>query len=198
MQKSRDKKSVFARLTAFKCGLLHLCLLLLSGCGYQFGQGDPLLDQRTLCVPYVLGDLDGDMTAALIHQLSTSGQMKYSTTCGDLILKVKLINLYDENIGFRYDRNKEGKRVDVIIPSELRRIITAEICVINAANGCVLIEPVKISASVDCDHDFNDIDGRNTFSIGQLTNEHAAKDAMMRCLNRILAQKIVDYLNNTW
>ena len=114
-------------------------------------------------------------------------------------MKVELIDFDDENIGFRYDRKKDGRRRKAIIPTETRLIATAQVTLIQAYSGEALIGPVRLAASVDFDHDYCSDRGEiNIFSLGQLNDYDTAYEAAFRPLNRVLAQKIVDLINDSW
>lgn len=173
--------------------------ILFSGCGYRFGEGELATQYKTLSVPLVLGDEDGDLTAALVEQIARSGTYQYSRDEGVLILKVELIDFRDENIGFRYDRKKDGKRRKEIIPTETRLSVTAEVTLIEACSARPLLGPARILASIDFDHDYYSSRGEiNVFSLGQLGDYDTAHDAAYQPLNRVLAQKIVDFINDSW
>lgn len=154
-----------------------------------------------MTVPYVEGDKDGLLTSAIIRQISARGDFEYLCDGGDLILKVVVVDLSEENIGFRYDRNKEGhiSKYRDIIPTETRLIALAEVSVMEACSGVIVLGPVRLTASVDFDHDYYfSRDGVNTFSLGQLSDIDAALDAVRRPLNEALARKIVDYVADSW
>lgn len=183
------------------CPLILLCASMLFSCScYQFGQGGTLATQySTISVPYVEGDLDGSMTASIINELVRSGPFQFRQTDADLVLKVKVTDLRDENIGFRYDRKKKGKLTHSIIPTETRLTAYSEVVVENARTGCLVLGPVCVRACVDFDHDYySNRDGVNIFSLGQLNDVDAAYDAAQKPLNQALARKIVDYLCNSW
>lgn len=181
-------------------GLLpSIALFLLCSCGYHFGQGGLASTYRSISVPYVEGDLDGSLTAAIVRQLTESGDYEYRNGNGAISLSVKVIDVDDQNIGFRYDRKKKGKLTKNVIPTETRITAVAEVTVYEAATCCALLGPVLISASVDFDHDYyNSRDGINIFSLGQLSDYDEAYDAVKRPLNEALAKKIVDYVNDSW
>ena len=82
-------------------------LIALSSCQYQFGRGELSERYTTISIPYAEGDLRGDLTTEVIRKLSSSGAFRYVNTGGDLTLKIKVVELSEENIGFRYDRKKE-------------------------------------------------------------------------------------------
>jgi hypothetical protein len=179
---------------------IMMSLLLLSGCGYRFGQGGIANRYATISVPYVTGDVDGSLTAAIIKQLSTSSSLEYATCGGQLTLQVILLDIHDENIGFRYDRHKKDNELKKdIIPTETRLRALVQVSVIEAASGEILMGPVKIASSVDFDHDYYSSRNQvNVFSLGQLSDVDEARDAVHIPLNEALAQKIVDYVNDSW
>lgn len=176
-----------------------LLLLLLTSCGYQFGQGGLASRYHSISVPYVEGDRDGSLTAAIVRQLTESGDYEYKNCGGALSLDVKVIDVNDQNIGFRYDRKKSGKLQKSIIPTETRIQAVAEVTVYEAGSCCALLGPVRIQATVDFDHDYyNSRDGINIFSLGQLSDYDEAYDAVKVPLSEALAKKIVDYVNDSW
>jgi len=147
----------------------------------------------------VQGDEDGDLTAAVIRELSASGGFAYCNSGGDLLLKIKISDSRDENIGFRYDRDKEGRLTRSVIPTETRQTVVAEVSVIDARSCCCLLGPALITASVDYDHDFySSRDGVNVFSLGQLSDVDEARDAVKRPVNRLLARRIVNFVSESW
>jgi hypothetical protein len=178
---------------------LFLMGLFLSSCHYQFGHGELSQQYSTISVPYIEGDREGDFTAEVIKRIGTSGSFRYETTGGDLILSIKILDYENEDVGYRYDRKKHGEIKKVIIPTETRLKVTAEVIVKDACTGQIIRGPAVISTSMDFDHDFyfsrNEV---NVFSLGQLNDIDAAQDAVMRPLYQSLAEKIVDYVTNSW
>lgn len=179
---------------------LFLLAFLCSGCGYQFGTaGDLPSTYHTISVPYVQGDFDGSLTAAVIRRIGTNGCMEYRQSGGALLLQAKIIEISDENIDFRYDRHKNGSIKHTIIPTETRLFETVEVAIIDAGSGCVLRGPVRITGYVEFDHDFyKSRNGINIFSLGQLTDYDAAEDAAHRPLNEVMARKIADFVCDSW
>ena len=187
-----------------------MCIALSSCCGYQFGQGMLARQYSTVTVPYICGDKTGEMTYALIKEISRSGALSYRNCSADLSLNVTIIDLYENNIGYRYhcndnsgDLEKNGCHPhhfsDSIIPTETRLTAIAEISVIDTSTGSLKLGPGRIKASVDYDHDYYfSPDGINQKSLGQLTNMESAKEAVIRPLSEVLAQKIVDYVIHSW
>jgi len=179
------------------------CLLLLSlaatSCGYRFGHGGLPTQYRSITVPYAEGDLDGSLTAEVIRQFSTAGAFEYRRCGGDLILNIKVLDFGDEDIDFRYYRNKEGKRTSETIPVETRLTVLVEVVVIDAATGVSVLGPARIEDYTDFDHDYYSTrDAVNVFSLGQLTDFDEAYDAAQRPLNQSLAKKIVNYVCDSW
>lgn len=173
--------------------------LYLTSCQYQFGRGELSQSYSTLSVPYAEGDLKGELTADVVRKLSSSGAFRYVDSDGDLILKIKIIELNDENIGFRYDRKRTGQRKHNIVPTETRISIAAEVQIVEACSGTILRGPTRITASTDFDHTYYTTwDEINVFSMGQLSDIYEARDAVMHPLNRALAERIVDYVMNSW
>ncbi len=172
---------------------------MFSGCGYHFGLGELPDQYSTISIPYAKGDFDGAFTTEVIRQFATTGSFKYVRTGGDLILKITLIDFDDDNIGFRYYKDKEGKRTRETIPVETRLFATAQVSVIDACTGVVVLGPAAIEASTDFDHNYYSTrNSINVFSLGQLTDFDEAYDAAIRPLNQCLAKKVVDYVIDSW
>lgn len=179
--------------------VLLLCISL-SGCGYRFGECSGTLPCRysTISVPYVEGDQNGSLTAAIVKEIARSGAFTYQCN-GALILKVVVLDVYEDNIGFRYDRRKRGTLTKDTIPTETRLTIVVDVSVVEAASCCTILGPVHLAASIDYDHDYySSRDGINIFSLGQLSDLDEAYDAAQTPLNRVIAQKIVDYISQSW
>ena len=152
-----------------------------------------------MSIPFVEGDLDGELTAELIRQVAQSGAFEYRKEGGALLLQVDVIDTSDENIGFRYDQNKKGKIKKRLISDETRTSILVEVSVKEVGTGTILLGPARLSANVEFDHDYySSRNGVNIFSLGQLTDYDEAHNAARRPLHYALARKIVDYLNNNW
>lgn len=202
--KSRRKSELYQFFNSIKYKLSLICLLFfsfgsLTSCSYQLGRGDLASSYRTISIPYVEGDMDGDLTAEIIKEISVKGGFRYVPCGGDLLLKVELLELRDENIGFRYDRKKKGELRKAIVPAETRFVTIAKVTLLDSSSHQVIRGPVRIRASVDFDHtDYSNRHGVNIFSLGQLNDIDEAYDAALRPLNRHLAENIVDYLMMSW
>jgi hypothetical protein len=135
----------------------------------------------------------------VINEISRSGSFQYLREGGALYLNMRVVDLSDENIGFRYDRKKKGELRRSVIPTETRITAQVEVNVQDASTGCILLGPARISASVDFDHDYySSRNGINVFSLGQLNDIDSAYDAVRIPLDHALARKIVEYINDSW
>jgi hypothetical protein len=188
------KKSIF-----FRFYIIGLFLFGTTSCGYRCGESDLTTRYSTISVPFVEGDPDGDLTAAVVEEIAKFGAFTYTPSQGNLILQIKVVDLSDENIGFRYDRKKRGKLRKSIVPVETRVSITAEVILIEVSSGKNILGPARLTAWVDFDHNYyTSPNAENVFSLGQLNNYDAACDAVYRPLNKALAQKVVDFITDSW
>lgn len=187
------------KIKRFLAIFVFFSLWSLSSCHYHFGHGELAQRYHTISIPYVEGDQKGELTKDIIKKMSTSGAFQYVDREGELILKIKFIDLRDQNIGFRYDRKRKGHLKRAIIPTETRLTANAEVTLIEAGTGQIIRGPTIITASTDFDHTYYATRHEvNIFSLGQLNDIDAAEDAAMHPLNRDLADKIVDYIINSW
>lgn len=169
-------------------------LVMLSGCGYQLSQSMRDGKQVTLSIPYVVGDADGRLSLEIVRAVSTLPSYRYVPYGGEQILVVALADSREENIGFRYDRKKDGKRKKEIVPTETRLFVEAKVSMVDATTNECLWGPVSIQETTDYDHFYYGHHEVNVFSLGQLTDREAAKEAACAPLNQRLAQQIVDLL----
>lgn len=184
----------FFHLVFFCAGVLSM-----SSCSYRFGNGSLSERYTTMSVPYIKGDKSGEITAELIGQLSRSGTFAYKDTGGELSLKVKILKYHDQNIGFQYSRDENGDLLEKLVPTESRLAELAEVWVEEAVSGKVILEPRRVSASVDYDFDPDLLQETiTTFSLGQFNAVDSARDVVARPLNKALAEQIIDYVTSTW
>ena len=170
-------------------------LALLAGCGYKLNTVPTLNDAPAISIPYVQGDEDGQLTAALIHQISISGEYAYRSCGGEYVLEAKIIDYTYENIGFRYDRTKRNCLEDYIIPVEMREGILLEVQLVAACSGEILLGPSRLYTDLEYDHGYYSIrDKVNVTSLGQLTDIDSAEDAAKTPLYRKIAEKVVSWL----
>lgn len=180
--------------------LMALSLCCFMSCqSYRFGEGGVLQDYSTVSVPYVKNDVEGQLTDALIKQISASGSLRYVSEEGDLVLEAEIVDFKDENIGFRYDKDDQGELLDKVVPSENRMTAIVLVTVKDRSSGKKVLGPITLASGVDYDYDFNPIkDTEMTYSMGQLNFIDNAKDAAYTPLYKGLAQRIVEYMNNSW
>ena len=191
--------------------LLFLTLLFLTGCGYHFNDDDESTiaagDVRNVSVPYIRGDSDGLLTAALIQALSSSGKFNCVQHDPDLVIDVAIVANNSEKIDYRYEHNHlKGKLVHRLVPVGTRRTIVTHVTLINGHTNEILKEPVAVKADAEYDYvDYNSIRDLLTitptgpqrtigFSLGQLDAIEGAQDDVSTPLYRRLAEKIVEGL----
>jgi hypothetical protein len=181
-------------------------VILLTGCGYHFPDKD---EKISISIPYVKGDEEGKLTKELIKQISTSTPYEYVIEEGDLILKTVIIGSGNEQTGFRYDRKEiSGKLERNLVVSENRRVITAEITLIDGMTHEILYGPIHVTGSADYDYsDVNSlpslsfvtpsgkIESLLQFSLGQMDSVEGAEDDAALAAYRGLAKQIARSLN---
>lgn len=170
-----------------------LFLFFLAGCGYTLIH--PQISPRAISTPFIEGDTGGELTRAIIRDLSKSAYFK-PTICGRYTLEINMISSKDENVGFRYDTNSLGELLNTIIPSETRWSLLVDVSIIDTYKGCLAFGPARVSASHAFDHDwYKTLEGDNVFSLGQVTDFGDAKESVYPVIAKKLAQKIVDLLD---
>lgn len=186
-----------------------ICLLFLAAsCGYHF-QNENIKDGPvTISVPYIRGDIEGQLNAEIIRLLSNDPHFECRQNAAMVTLQVAVVNDGNDRIGYRYDRNPStGKRRKNIVGIENRRHLTVEVKLIDSYTDKVLIGPVHVKARADYDYidpnsvrdlTFTNSKGKTEpvidFSLGQLDSVEGAHDDTAVFLYRQLAQKIVDGL----
>jgi hypothetical protein len=189
-----------------------LPLLFLSSCGYKLAEEERPPERETVSVPYVVGDAAGQFTNELIRELGTAGYQVENKE-GNLILKVSIIQDGSERIGFRYDRDdSDGKRQNRLINVESRKVVTAQVTLLDGISDEILLGPINVICDADYDYvdfdsprdlAFTDLQGQRlqtiNFSLGQLDTIEGAQDDALIVVYRRLAQRIVDGLvNHKW
>ncbi len=174
-------------------------ILFLMSCGYRMNEDCCPWIGSTISVPYIGGDRTGEFTEALVREVASSGAFEYVDGCGQYRLCVAICSRCEENIGFRYDINKQGDLTNTVIPVEARARIVAEFSLIETCSGKTVMGPERITATVDFDHEFEGgSENLTLFSLGQLTDWEAAQEAVPGRGGRVLAQRIVDYIRFAW
>lgn len=177
-------------------------LMALCSCGYRSSFSEEEMGEtRTISIPYISGDPEALLNNELVYQLSASGRFSCVQSHGDLTLQVTLQSDSEERIGFRYDRdNPSGDLEKNLLGVENRRIVFAQISLIENGSGKVLVGPCEVEASVEYDYTdpgsprdllFAEKQAIMPFSLGQLDSAEGAHDDSARPLYRKLSQKIV-------
>jgi hypothetical protein len=178
--------------------LLLLLSLLFSSCGWHVSNSFATGHEETVSIPYVMGDHEGILTAALAEQFETSGPFRYVQEGGTYTLNVELVDTKSQNIGFRYNpRRFETGIKKQLIPSETRRRTLAKVTLIETASQKVISGPAYITGFCEFDHQNYSINhDTNRFSLGQLTDIDTTYEAVNIPLYRSLAQNICHYIEN--
>lgn len=183
----------------------YLILILCLGCKYQFETN--LEEQTSICIPYIRGDVEGQLNQALIREISACDGFNYSYD-SSFLLHITILEDKDEPIGYRYDRNPNNQTLRKnIVSVENRRLITAEVELIDQESNCVILGPFRVKANADFDCINSDsladivvaLPNQKTqrmidFSLGQLDSIEGAHDDSAQVVYRVLARKIVEGL----
>jgi hypothetical protein len=187
------------RINKLKLSWLLASCGFLSSCGYYHEMDQEFLRYHTYSIDPIAEDWNGDLTAALVEAMAATSQIAYRPCGGEMILQIHVEDPDEKNIGFRYDHHRDGKIRKSIIPTETRLTICAEVTVTEAATNTALMGPVRLTTSVDFDHDYyTTYRGVNIFSLGQLNDYDEAYDAAYSPLIKALANRIVDYIAEAW
>ena len=147
----------------------------------------------------------------IIRKVSESTHLNFCNNQGDYSLKIQLVSLNHETIGYRKDQEKDFTLRDNIIASEGRYKAVACVSLIDNKTCKVCFGPTEVSSYVNYDYvdenslqdlSFIDENGQRVtvldFSIGQLESEESARFAAEDPLFKSLAEKIVDVISVQW
>ncbi len=186
---------------SFSKSLLLLTLgLLCQGCGYRSViHHNALSSYKTITVPYIEGDGEGEITSQVIQSLSQSGAWQYRTFDAELILKVKVLGTKAEDVGYNRFIGPDNQAERWMVPNERLLSILSEVTVIDMATQKIVLGPKNLSTSVkfDFDPEFSE-DNLVGFSLAQYNFVENAERSAHKPLNESIAQTIVDYLVNSW
>lgn len=174
---------------------LSLLTAHLMSCGYHTGMSSTLKPYRTVSIPYVAEDPNGLLTAQLAKQISTQGSLRYQASSGDLLLRIQLHDSRDYAIGFRYDRDMQGKYTKDIGPTESRLKQQVTVCLVEAATGNCLLGPTMIEANVE--YDYQSSLGQGPLlqqTLGQIDQALPATEYAQYSLHEKLAQAIAHFI----
>ncbi len=181
-------------------------LTLVMGCGYRFQDKRPDDGPVSISIPYIKGDVEGQLNTELARILSNDPHFDYVQNGGMVQLEVVVVSDGDERIGYRYDRDpNSGKRRVNIVGTENRRNLIVDVKLIDAYSQEVLIGPIQVKGRADYDYvdsnSIRDLTFTNSkgltqtvinFSMGQLDSIEVAHDDAFTPIYRQIAQKIVD------
>lgn len=191
---STKYKIHFSGYLGIKICLFMAAFLLINACGYKAGAGGSS-PGVTFCVPLIEGDKDALFSSTIIREVSSRTSFQYNSENAQTILNIRILDLDDENVGFRYDRKRTGKLRHNVIPTETRIAVQVEMTLFKACDSTPILGPLLIEAAIDFDHEYYpNRDAINVFSLGQLTDYDAARDAAIFPLSRELARRIADRL----
>ena len=185
----------------FKSLKSFVLLALLSGCGYHFVSHQ----EGTVTVPFIIGDKNGDLTAALIEELDKSPTFSFVQEDGTYQLVVKMVNSNDRQIGFRYRTNDlTGAILDKMSPTESRKSLKVSAELVHSITGETVVGPVIVESDFDYDYAdsqsyrdlaFTDAQGNTqtvlNASLGQLDAEEDASSIAKVQLHKRVAKKVV-------
>lgn len=180
---------------------LRALMLILSfslvSCGYHIGISKNLSSYRTISTAYIEEDPNGLFTAELIRQINVQGVLQYTPTGGDLLLQVQAHEPYSHAIGFRYDRDYNGKRENEINPTESRLKQKVFVSLLDTTKGKYILNSVCIDAAVEFDYQASIDSGPLLQStLGQIDQNRAAVESAHSLLHQKLAQAIVHFVYN--
>jgi len=178
-------------------------LLTCGGCGYRLATLDTT-HRPTITVPYVEGDISGELTSALIHAIAKNTSFEPRVSHGRYRLDVTILSSVHNYIGFRYDRDEiTGERIDRLQPDEERKTVKVEVQLVDTYSGKPILGPQIIEGRTDYDYVNSDVlsdlsflnkAGRREsvlqFSLGQLDAVENAREAALTPLYERLASQI--------
>ena len=183
---------------------------VLTGCGYRWEPNYPHAERPSVSVPFVTGDEDGRLTAAIIQTLGSSGLVDVVSSEGNYRLQVSILSNSVENIGYRQDPQKvDGKVRTTLLASEGRKTIAIEASLYRGDE--IAYGPYQIASDAEYDYvdgdsirDLTFVNPAGTlvtvlpFSLGQLESLESAQEGVSRPLYSRLAQKVVEAISSEW
>ncbi|MGL4348250.1 MAG: hypothetical protein ACRCSV_02155 [Chlamydiales bacterium] len=157
--------------------IIVLCFLS-SSCRYHFLSKPNI--SSTVFIPYIEGDIDGDLTNVFIQKITALGYFTPVSENSDFIIQAQVKSDKSDPIGFQFDpKYKEDKRV---IPNENRRSIELVFSILSGKTREKLFGPYFIKESIDydflddylCEDTIQTQQSYLNFSLGQLDNREAA------------------------
>lgn len=162
----------------YKSIIIIVICFLSSSCGYHFLTKPKT--SPTLAIPYIQGDLDGEVTNILIQKMTELGYFIPVSGISDFIIQAQVKSDRVDVIGFQFDpKYIEDKRV---IANENRRSIELEFSILSGRTREKLFGPYLIKESIDydflddcpCKDSIQSQQSSLNFSLGQLDSREGA------------------------
>lgn len=174
-------------------------LFFLCSCGYHFNSSQhETRVHKTISVPYIEGDTDGQLTSTLIQVLNSSSALKYQPDESDLVLKVSLVGTKSEEVGYN-QAVQNGQSLKWLVPNESKQSACVTVEVIDTKANKVILGPKHLSSSVYYTYDPNfNVDNLVRFSLAQYNFQEISARIAKAPLDTRLAKTIVNYLEYAW
>ncbi len=150
--------------------------------------------ELTIAVPYVSGDVNGELTTRIIYELQSLPQLRIDDNASK-VLEISIVDENEDKIGYRQDPTKKHKK---IIPSENRSQMLVKVTLVDRGTKKAYIGPAYILGSIDYDHQNSSVDNNIlAYSMGQLADIDTARDVTYIPLYRDIGNKIAIWLQNS-
>ncbi len=173
--------------------------MILASCGFHFSKGNIADHYKTVAIPYADGDFHGILTNHLAKEISRTGGLLYKDEGAELTLHIHIVDVYQKDIGYRFDRDPDEDYNERLLPFEGRLIAYAEITLEESRTGKEVLGPAVVRATADYDHDYyTSADRAFRFSLGQVDDIDVAEEQALEPLHRALAKRIVEFIQDSW
>lgn len=177
-----------------------------SSCGYRLmHETEPL----AVAVPFIQGDKNGDLTRAVIEEISKCHMLTYGGDDSALIVKISFKDELDDPIGYKYRTNDiNAKTLNKLSSTQSRYTLVVQVDVVHAHSLEEVIPSFVISEFIEYDYadsqSFNDLAFTNRSgrietvlnqSLGQLDAKEDATVVAKKRLYRLIAAKIAQSLD---
>ncbi|MFZ4099086.1 MAG: hypothetical protein ACOYKZ_02005 [Chlamydiia bacterium] len=181
-------------------GMLFTCV----SCGYRSEALDS--PRATIAIPFIRGDRDGSLTAALSEAALLQGFRL--DRAAPVVLDVEIPPFDTVDIGRIYERTCCGQLTQISVPNEARLSVTATIRGCDR-NGRTLFGPFQVRSEINYDFQ-SDLSQNMTFCAhgityetlrfgrGQLDFFGAAQDAAVTPLEQKLAVRMMEAVRVAW
>ena len=159
-------------------------------------------EKPSLSVEYVKGDIEGQLTEALIQSISQSGLYEYVRSGGEFTLQVSILSSNSSPIGYEYGSNHQN-----LFAIENRNTVTVQIELLDSASQEALFAPFTLTTSIEFDYANVDsvrflstlypegkLNPLIRYSLGQFDSIEGSQEDATNALYQLLAQKITNAL----